>query len=621
MSKTIRTTTRQISVPHSRFSLIYWNYIVIALAIAVFIFTCLKLDLTQDDAYITFRYAANFLSGHGLVFNTGERVEGYTNFLWVMLMALFKGVFGIEYLTFSKVVGVITGSAIFFLLYFLLKHHFEKTPIPLHISLVVVLLGNLSIAYWSIAGLETSAFTCMVLAAVIAEYRRPQLSPALLVIASLLRPEGVIVFGVILLNRLIVIRKIPWQYILFYVIPLLPFAVFKLTYYGSLFPNPYYAKSGVGLEYVQSGLDYLLYFARTIGVYGIIFVIPLIAIRKLWCKYSLLYLYVLIYTFYIIWIGGDVLRVYRFFVPVVPMLSFLFVVSLTELIFMVVHNRRQVYYIVLVCAGGISYLMYSFSQEYVWTSRNQEIGLTDKMAFISTKLKQYMGKDFLLAASTIGRIGYDLLGHRVIDMVGLTDTYIAHHPEELKGIPFSWKEHRFNNRYLLEQQPDFILFSTDYKPSAPAERALMLHSEFRKKYTLIGFFSTNGLRVIWRRIEPLDMSKDVVCSDIEFVNKIYEGCTCFVNNPHEALISLRHARQKLGEEYALITLLSDFSYEQLNMIDSARVSFNQTLRLDSLSWMARVGLLEIAHRNRDSATVSYQTKFLQQQCPWIFKEN
>jgi hypothetical protein len=621
MSKSKHNSPPKMFAKKSHSSIINWNYVIIVLAIAVFIFTCLKLDLTQDDAYITFRYAANFLSGHGLVFNTGERVEGYTNFLWVMLMALFKGVFGIEFLTFSKVVGVITGSAIFFLLYLLLKHHFEKVPIPLHISLAVVLLGNLSIPYWSIAGLETSAFTCMVLAAVIAEYRRPQLSPALLVIASLLRPEGVIVFGVILLNRFIVIRKIPWQYILFYVIPLLPFAVFKLTYYGSLFPNPYYAKSGVGLEYIQSGLEYLWYFARTIGVYGIIFVVPLIAIRKLWCKYSLLYLYILIYTLYIIWVGGDVLRVYRFFVPVVPMLSFLFVVSLTELIFMVVHNRRQIYRIVLVCAGGISYLMYSFSQEYVWTSRNQEIGLTNKMAFISTKLKQYMGKDFSLAVSTIGRIGYDLLGHRVIDMVGLTDAYIAHHPEELKGITSTWKERRFNNRYLLEQQPDFILFSTDYKPSAPAERVLMLHSEFRKKYTLIGFFSRNGLRVIWRRIEPLDMSKDVVCSDIEFVNKIYEGCTYFGRNPHEALISLHHARQKLGEEYALITLLSGLSYQQLNMIDSARVSFNQTLRLDSLSWMARVGLLEIAQRNRDGAAASYQMKFLQQQCPWIFESN
>ena len=41
----------------------------------------------QDDAFISFRYAANLLDGHGLVYNPGERVEGYTNFLWTLLLA------------------------------------------------------------------------------------------------------------------------------------------------------------------------------------------------------------------------------------------------------------------------------------------------------------------------------------------------------------------------------------------------------------------------------------------------------------------------------------------------------------------------------------------------------
>lgn len=41
-----------------------------------------------DDAYITFRYSWNFAHGNGLVFNAGERVEGYTNFLWMALSAL-----------------------------------------------------------------------------------------------------------------------------------------------------------------------------------------------------------------------------------------------------------------------------------------------------------------------------------------------------------------------------------------------------------------------------------------------------------------------------------------------------------------------------------------------------
>jgi hypothetical protein len=37
---------------------------------------------------ISMRYAANLAAGAGLVWNPGERVEGYTNFLWTLLMAV-----------------------------------------------------------------------------------------------------------------------------------------------------------------------------------------------------------------------------------------------------------------------------------------------------------------------------------------------------------------------------------------------------------------------------------------------------------------------------------------------------------------------------------------------------
>src|SRR5437868_7084707 len=42
----------------------------------------------QDDAYISFRYAKNFAEGHGLVFNIGGHTEGYSNFLWTLIMSL-----------------------------------------------------------------------------------------------------------------------------------------------------------------------------------------------------------------------------------------------------------------------------------------------------------------------------------------------------------------------------------------------------------------------------------------------------------------------------------------------------------------------------------------------------
>jgi hypothetical protein len=43
-----------------------------------------------NDAFISFRYARNWVEGHGLVFNAGERVEGYTNFLWILLLSPFQ---------------------------------------------------------------------------------------------------------------------------------------------------------------------------------------------------------------------------------------------------------------------------------------------------------------------------------------------------------------------------------------------------------------------------------------------------------------------------------------------------------------------------------------------------
>ena len=44
-----------------------------------------------DDAFIGFRYVRNLMDGNGLVFNEGEYIEGYTNFLWVLeLTAIWK---------------------------------------------------------------------------------------------------------------------------------------------------------------------------------------------------------------------------------------------------------------------------------------------------------------------------------------------------------------------------------------------------------------------------------------------------------------------------------------------------------------------------------------------------
>ncbi len=47
------------------------------------------LNITWDDSYISYRFSKNFANNIGLVFNQGEYVEGYSNFLWVLIIGLF----------------------------------------------------------------------------------------------------------------------------------------------------------------------------------------------------------------------------------------------------------------------------------------------------------------------------------------------------------------------------------------------------------------------------------------------------------------------------------------------------------------------------------------------------
>ena len=54
---------------------------------APFLFLAHRFWFLTDDAFISFRYAQNLLDGHGLVFNPGELVEGYSNLLWVLLVS------------------------------------------------------------------------------------------------------------------------------------------------------------------------------------------------------------------------------------------------------------------------------------------------------------------------------------------------------------------------------------------------------------------------------------------------------------------------------------------------------------------------------------------------------
>ena len=130
------------------------------LAHTLFYYFALGTDAV-DDTYISFRYAQNAILGHGLFFNPGERVEGFTNFLWTTLMIPLEGAH-VDVGRASMILGVLLGIATLWLVV-----RFAKTvgaPRGTGILAAFLLAVDGSFALWAVAGLETLLFAFLVFA-------------------------------------------------------------------------------------------------------------------------------------------------------------------------------------------------------------------------------------------------------------------------------------------------------------------------------------------------------------------------------------------------------------------------------------------------------------------------
>jgi len=139
------------------------TYLPIIPALLVYGVLAYHLDFYQDDAYISYRYVANYLNGDGLVYNIGEHVEGYTNFGWVIYL-IFWGALGAGYVVISKITGFILGAAVIVVAFLTARLVFDERHAWFAASVAYIVGLNQSLAYWSPAGLETAAFAlCAVL--------------------------------------------------------------------------------------------------------------------------------------------------------------------------------------------------------------------------------------------------------------------------------------------------------------------------------------------------------------------------------------------------------------------------------------------------------------------------
>ncbi len=224
-----------------------------------------------DDAFISFRYAWNLVHGNGLVFNEGERVEGYTNFLWTLWCAIPLAL-GRDVEPFAIGSGLVLFAGLLALLF--QEHRSAAVPGLLPIALASAALMP-DLAVFATCGLETCLVAVLALAGYAALARRRRaLAGLILGAATLARPDSAlfVVSGflfVIWEDRLMPSGKAPWERLrgalalaLCAAAWVVPHVVFRYLYYGDLVPNTYYAKSA-NLSWWSQGLTYVaLVFAR-----------------------------------------------------------------------------------------------------------------------------------------------------------------------------------------------------------------------------------------------------------------------------------------------------------------------------------------------------------------------
>jgi len=293
----------------------------------------------SDDAFISFRYAAHLVEGQGLVWNPGERVEGYTNFLWVLLMAASLAA-GAAPEQVSNALGIASGAALLGAL-LLCSARLSSWRNPFIFVAPLLLASSRTFAAWCTGGLETMFFSLLVFAACLLflwererEARLPLASSLLFGLAGLTRPEGSL-FAAIAAGFFaaeIGLGRRPLRQGLVWLLPWTAMVgshlLWRHAYYGFWLPNSFYAK--VPAPWWDQGLRYLGHFAED---YRIAWLAPLALPSLLLRRDAVSGLFaavILVYGVYVVSVGGDRFE-FRFLVPVLPYFYWLLGDSLHQL--------------------------------------------------------------------------------------------------------------------------------------------------------------------------------------------------------------------------------------------------------------------------------------------------
>lgn len=442
------------AIPERRTELLLLLVFAIALTAHVRLF-----DYTVDDAFISMRYAENWAEGRGLVFNAGERVEGYTNFLWTALLA--AGIrAGLDPVPLGRWVGVGAGVLLLAAAFLFARRRLPRHSLSFLVPVPLVASG--AFALWCGAGLETSLFTLLLFGGIAAaagdaSSGRFGAAALLLALATLTRPEGALLFAVVIVDRLFLRRSslrstLPGAALFLVVVG--AHEAWRIAYYGDPLPNTFYAKSGGGFRAAARGLRYLGAYAGPFGGWTTLAPIPLLFAGppRRWERTMLLALGA--YLAYVVVVGGDSLPFYRFVVPALPFLAVLAVAGLDRLFSFRDGNVSALRVLAFALLLAIP-LHSTFRGEAARFLEEDRDRIELHWIVIGKWLRENVEPDASIAVTVAGAIPY-YSKLAAVDMLGITEPVIARRRMPEMGAGLAGHE-KHDMAHVLSRKPTYVL--------------------------------------------------------------------------------------------------------------------------------------------------------------------
>ncbi len=446
--------------------------------------------LRMDDSYITYRYARNLADGVGPVWNPGEHVEGYTSFLWMLLLALMH-LAGIDIEFAALLLGIGSMVALFLLLWRVwarLLPEGDDGGIPPYLVIAgagLLVAASKSLGQWTMAGLETPLAGALMVGVVVT-YQRESRTPGIpwsavvLTAAVMTRPEMAFMAAITLaffLDQAIVERDPRrWRHLAAFAITFGGLAgtwfIWRWSYYGYFYPNTYYVKFGPRDLMIERGWTYVSQYWWTYLLAPSLIasaVLPFLArgVRRrdaaFLCVVSVIWLLAVIQE------GGDAFARARFIAPAIAPLYIALTATTSELLRRIPLQRAyksSAFAAAVVLAALVLSWSPHISAELDGNRRQMDVDRTSGELF-----RQNLPREYVVAVIAAGMVPY-ASHQRSLDMLGLNDETIAHTKVADFGTGLAGHE-KFNLTYVLDERRPEIIAIGGVSPQPPTRASLM----------------------------------------------------------------------------------------------------------------------------------------------------